>query len=47
MKQDKMAAPMNISIIAILKCLKYIKISKLYILNVLSLENHSGKLFFD
>ena len=46
MKQDKVAVPVNISIIAIMKCLKYIKISKLYISNDFIVENHSGKLIF-
>ena len=36
---------MNISINAILKCLKYVKIGKLYIPNVFVMENCSGKLF--
>ena len=46
MKQDKMAGPMNISIIAILKCLKYIKISTSYISNASIIGNRSVKLFF-
>ena len=46
MKQDKMTVPMNISIIAILKCLKYINKSKSHISNEFIVENYSGTLSF-
>ena len=44
--KQKMAAPINKSIIAILKPLQYISIYKSYIQNVFIRENHTGKTFF-
>ena len=40
-----MAAPINKSIIAILKALQYMSINKSYIQNVFIRENHTGKPF--
>ena len=44
-KQNKMAVPINKSIIAILKPLQYMSINKSYIWNVFIRDNHTGKQF--
>ena len=44
--QNKMAVPINKSIIAILKPLQYMSINKSHIRNVFIRENHGGKPFF-
>ena len=44
--KNKMAAPINKSIIAILEPLQYLSINKSYIRNVFIRENRTGKPFF-
>ena len=46
-KLNKMAVPINKSIIAILKPLQYMSINKSYNQNVFIRENHSGKPFLN
>ena len=43
-EKNKMAAPINKSIIAILKPLQHMSVNKSYIQNVFIRENRSGKL---